>query len=206
MMSDEGREAAIGIWQELAERGGPLSIPARQQQAMALRRAGKEAEALKLVDRLLTEAQLPKNLRRSMMCEKAEMLMLLGKTDAAALTSAIGVLQEMVRENDLPFDWRARAGYTLAVALQSAGQATEALEACYDVVEADGFTGPSDPAEFRWYYRAGFFGIDLLEAAKQWEAAARLAEKLAVSSGERAAEAKERATKIRLEHFLWDGK
>jgi hypothetical protein len=73
-------------------------------------------------------------------------------------------------------------------------------------VQATGFTGPSDPAEFRWYYRAGFFGIDLLESSKQWEPAARLAEKLAVTSGDRAAEAKERATKIRLEHFLWDGK
>ncbi|GEP44166.1 tetratricopeptide repeat protein [Brevifollis gellanilyticus] len=206
MMSDEGRETAIDLWQELAERGGPLSIPARQQQAMALRRSGKEAEALKLVDILLAEPKLPKNLRRSMMCEKAEMLMLLGKTDAASLTSAIKVLRELVGEPDLTFDWRARAGYTLAVALQSAGQATEALEACYDVVEADGFTGPADPAEFRWYYRAGFFGIDLLESTKQWEAAARLAEKLAVSSGDRAGEAKERATKIRLEHFLWDGK
>jgi len=206
MMSEEGREAAIDLWQELAERGGPLSIPARQQQAMALRRAGKETEALKLIDVLLGETNLAKNLRRSLMCEKAEMLMLLGRTDAASLTAAIAVLQEVIRESDLPFEWRARAGYTLAVALQSVGQGTEALEACYDVVSADGFTAPSDPAEFRWYYRAGFFGIDLLEGTKQWEAAARLAEKLAISSGDRAAEAKERATKIRLEHFLWDGK
>ena len=206
MMSDEGRDAAISLWQELAERGGPLSIPARQQQALALRRAGKEAEALKLIEVLLAEQRLSKDLRRIMQCEKAEMLMLLGKSDAAALTSAIQVLKEMIREDDLTFEWRARAGYTLAVALQSAGSITEALEACYDVVEADGFTGPADPAEFRWYYRAGFFGIDLLESGKQWEAAARLAEKLAISSGDRAAEARERATKIRLEHFLWDGK
>ena len=124
----------------------------------------------------------------------------------APADTAVAVLQEVIRESDLPFEWRARAGYTLAVALQSVGQGTEALEACYDVVSADGFTAPSDPAEFRWYYRAGFFGIDLLEGTKQWEAAARLAEKLAISSGDRAAEAKERATKIRLEHFLWDGK
>lgn len=206
MMSEEGREAAIGLWQELAERRGPLSIPARQQQAMALRRAGKETEALKLIDVLLTETSLAKSLRRSLMCEKAEILMLLGRTDAASLTAAIAVLQEVIREAGLPFEWRARAGYTLAVAMQSVGQSTEALEACYDVVSADGFMAPSDPAEFRWYYRAGFFGIDLLEGTKQWEAAARLAEKLAISSGDRAAEAKERATKIRLEHFLWDGK
>jgi hypothetical protein len=52
---------------------------------------------------------------------------------------------------------------------------------------------------------AGFFGIDLLEASRQWEPAARLAEQIARQPGERAAEAHDRATKIRLEHFLWDG-
>jgi len=206
MMSEEGREAAIDLWQVLAERGGPLSIPARQQQALALRRSGQEAEALKLMDALLAEKKLTEELRRSLSCEKAEILMLLGKTDVASLTAAIIVLQEFQREDALSFEWKARGGYTLAVALNSAGRTTEALEACYDVVQATGFTGPSDPAEFRWYYRAGFFGIDLLEGTKQWEPAARLAEKLAVTSGDRAAEAKERATKIRLEHFLWDGK
>lgn len=206
MMSDEGRETAIDLWQQLAERGGPLSIPARQQQAMALRRSGQDAEALKLMDALLAEKKLTEELRRSLECEKAEILMLLGKTEAASLTAAITVLQDFIREDDLPFEWRARGGYTLAVALQSAGRGTEALEACYDVVQATGFTGPSNPAEFRWYYRAGFFGIDLLESTKEWEPAAKLAEKIALTSGDRAQEARERATKIRLEHFLWDGK
>jgi len=206
MMSDEGRETAIDLWQVLAERGGPLSIPARQQQALALRRSGRDAEALKLMDALLAEKKLTEELRRSLLCEKAEILMLLGKTDVASLTAAISVLETFQREEALSFEWKARGGYTLAVALNSAGRNTDALEACYDVVQATGFTGPSDPAEFRWYYRAGFFGIDLLEGTKQWEAAARLAEKLATTSGDRAAEARERATKIRLEHFLWDGK
>ncbi len=206
MMSDEGREAAINLWQELAERGGPLSIPARQQQALAKRRAGQEAEALKLLDSLLSEKRLPEEQQRSLSCEKAEILMLLGKADVTQLTAAIEILRGLLKEDDLPYKWRARVGYTLAVALNSAGRGAEALEACHDVVQAIGFSEPSDPSEFRWYYRAGFFGIDLLETTKQWESAARLAEKLASSKGDRAVEAKERATKIRLEHFLWDGK
>ncbi len=206
MMSDEGREAAINIWQELAERGGPLSIPARQQQALAKRRAGQETESLKLLDSLLAEKKIPEEQQRSLLSEKAEILMLLGKADATQLSAAIEVLHTLLREDDLPYQWRARGGYTLAVALNTAGKSTEALEACYDVVQATKFSGPSDPSEFRWYYRAGFFGIDLLETTKQWEAAARLSEKLADSRGDRASEAKERATKIRLEHFLWDGK
>ncbi|TDU73108.1 tetratricopeptide repeat protein [Prosthecobacter fusiformis] len=206
MMSDEGRETAINLWQELAERGGPLSIPARQQQAMAKRRAGQEPEALKLLDSLLTEKDLSEDMRRSLLCERAEILMLLGKTDPAQLDKAVTTLREMLKENNLTYLWSARAGYTLAAVLKAAGRTTEALEACYDAVQASGYTGPSNPAEHRWFYRAGFFGIELLEANKEWESAARLAEKLALSSGERATEAKELATRIRLEHFLWDAK
>ncbi|MCW0220730.1 MAG: outer membrane protein assembly factor BamD, partial [Prosthecobacter sp.] len=206
MMSDEGRDTAIKLWQELAERGGPLSVPARQQQALAKRRAGQEAEALTLLDSLLTEKNLPEDMHRSITCERAEILMLMGKTDPTQLDKAVTSLRELLRENDLNYLWSARAGYTLAAVLNTAGRTTEALEACYNVVQASGFTGPTNPAEFRWYYRAGFFGIDLLEASKEWEAAARLAEKLALSSGERATEAKELATRIRLEHFLWDAK
>ncbi|MCX6857209.1 MAG: hypothetical protein NTV80_20155 [Verrucomicrobia bacterium] len=206
MMSDEGRNAAIMLWQEVAEKKGPLSIPARQQQALAKRRAGQEADALKLMDTLLAEKNLSEELQRSLVCEKAEILMLLGKEDVLQLTAAINLLQTALREDDLSYKWRARIGYTLAVALNSSGRGLEALEACYDVVKSTGFTGPTDPSEFRWFYRAGFFGIELIETQKQWEAAARLAETLAQSKGDRATEAKERATKIRLEHFLWDGK
>lgn len=206
MMSDEGRESAINLWQELAERGGPLSIPARQQQALAKRRAGQEAEALKLLDSLLTEKNLPEDMRRSLTCERAEILMLLGKTDPTQLDQAVTALRQLLKEDDLTYLWSARAGYTLAAVLNAAGLTNEALEACYNVVQASGFTGPANPAEFRWYYRAGFFGIDLLETAKEWEAAARLAEKIALSTGDRAAEAKELSTRIRLEHFIWETK
>lgn len=206
MMSDEGREDAINLWQELAERGGPLSIPARQQQALAKRRAGQEAEALTLLDSLLTEKNLPEDMRYSLTCERAEILMLLGKTNPAQIEKAVASLRLLLAENSLTYLWSARAGYTLAAVLNTAGRTTEALEACYNVVKAEGFTGPSNPAEYRWYYRAGFFGIDLLETSQQWEAAARLAEKLSLSSGDRAAEARELATRIRLEHFLWDSK
>lgn len=204
--TEESRDAAISLLQELAERGGPLSIAARQQQALAKRLAGQEAEALKLVDSLLTEKNLNEDMRRSLTCEKAEMLLALGEADAKHLIEAVEVLREMRREDDLSYLWNARAGYTLARVLKTTGNTQEALEACYDVVQANGFTGPSNPSEYRWYYRAGFFGIELLEASKQWEAAARLAEKLAQSNGERANDAKELATKIRLDHFLWDAK
>jgi outer membrane protein assembly factor BamD (BamD/ComL family) len=206
MIGAEGRENAISLWQELAEKGGPLAIPARQQQAMAKLLDDKPAEALKLLDDLLKEKALPDEMRWTLACEKAEILIRLGKTEPARLKEAIESLQALRGNKAVEYLWRARAGHTLAWALNEAGRPTEALEVCYEVVRGDGTAAaPSNPAEYRWYYRAGFFGIDLLKAAKQWEAAARMAELLAQSTGDRAAEAREQANTIRLEHFLWDG-
>ncbi len=201
----EARNAAIGYWQELAVRKSPLSTAARQQQYLMLWRDGKEAEALALVNELLLDKTANEDQRRALTCEKAELLMVLAKKDATQLQAAIDALSSLYAENRLAYFWRARAGFALAKAYHESGRTTEALEVCYDVVQNQAYRGPSNAAEYRWYYKAGFFGIELLEESRQWEAAAVLAEKLARSQGDRATEAKERATKIRLDHFLWDG-
>ena len=205
-LTEEGQAAALELWQTLAERGGPLGLAARHQQAQVKRLSGREAEALNLLETLLAEKALPVDMRRQLICEKAELLMLLGRPHPERLDEAVTTLRDFLAGDDLPYLWRARAGHTLATILQAAGRTSEALEACHEVVNNAPIGGPANPAEFRWFYRAGFFGIELLEAARQWESAARLAEKLGSYRGERAAEAAERATKIRLDHFIWDGK
>jgi hypothetical protein len=205
-LTEEGQAAALELWQTLAERGGPLGLAARHQQAQVKRLAGREAEALNLIESLLAEKDMPVEMRRQLICEKAELLTLIGRPHPERLEEAVTALRSFLSVEDLPYLWRARAGHTLATVLHTAGRTTEALEACHEVVNNAPIGGPANPAEFRWFYRAGFFGIELLESARQWESAARLAEKLGRPRGERAAEAAERATKIRLDHFIWDEK
>ena len=60
---------------------------------------------------------------------------------------------------------------------------------------------PPDPY---WFYRAGFEAVSLLEERERWEAAARLADRLADAKGDRSEEANDRAKRIRVVHFLWD--
>lgn len=206
MLTEEGRAAAIEMWQDLYERGGPLAHAALHQLAQARRLAAEEAEALKLVGLLLAAPDLRPDLRRQLTCEKAELLMLLGKSRPQHYEEAVATLRQLLEEKDMPYAWSARAGHTLATVYHAAGRPADALAACHDVVQNTPFGGPANPAEYRWYYRAGFLGIELLEAARQWDAAARMAEMLAASRGERAREAGERATKIRLDHFIWDEK
>lgn len=205
VMSKEGRERALAIWGELAAKGGALAVAARRQQALSERAQGHLGEALAALDKLLAVKNLELEQRRVTLCEKAEVLLLMGKTEPARLTAAVTLLDDFLSDTTLPMLWKARAGFTLATVHHDAGRDTEALEACYNVLRAADISPPTSPADYVWFSKAGFFGIDLLEAGRQWEPAARLAEQMAQHPSNRAAEARERATKIRLEHFLWDG-
>ena len=205
VMSTEGRTRALAIWEEIAQKNGPLAVAARRQQALSERLQGNHAAALAALDKVLAMKGLDPAQRLLSICEKAELLLLLGKTDPKQLDAAADLLDAFLTEPELPFLWKARAGFTLASIHHDAKHDTEALEACYNVLRAADKTPPTSPADYLWFSKAGFFGVDLLEASRQWEAAARLAEQITQRPGDRAIEARERATKIRLEHFLWDG-
>ncbi len=205
VMSPEGRKRARVIWDELAQKGGALGIASRHQQALSERLQGDLPQSLASLDKLLAIKTLDAEQRRTTVCEKAEVLFLLGKTEPARLDAAVELLDGFLSDHSLPLMWKARAGFTLATVHHDAKRDTEALEACYNVLRAAEMTPPASPADYVWLAKAGFFGIDLLEASHQWEAAAHLAEQIARHPGDRALEARERATKIRLEHFLWDG-
>ena len=205
VMSAEGHARARAIWDDLALKNGPLAVASRRQQALSERLLGNHAAALAALDKVLAMKSLDTEQRRMTICEKAEVLLLLGKTEPARLDAAADLLDEFLTTPALPFLWKARAGFTLASVHHDAKRDTEALEACYNVLRAADMTPPASPADYLWFAKAGFFGVDLLEAARQWEPAARLAEQISQRPGDRAVEARERATKIRLEHFLWDG-
>ncbi len=205
VMSEDGHKRAIEIWEELAQKNGPLAVAARRQHALSERLLGNHAAALAVLDKTLAMKALEPSERPIVLCEKAELLLLLGKTDPAQLDAAADLLDAFLTDHSLPFMWKARAGFTLATVHHDAKHDTEALEACYNVLRAADITPPTSPADYIWFAKAGFFGIDLLEASRQWEAAARLAEQIAQRPGDRATEARDRATKIRLEHFLWVG-
>ncbi|MEZ5384604.1 MAG: outer membrane protein assembly factor BamD [Prosthecobacter sp.] len=205
VMSEEGRTRAAVIWDELAAKGGPLAVAARLQQAVSQRQQGDHAAALATLDKILAMRSLDVEQRRMTLCDKAEVLLVLGRTDPTQLDNGVALLEAFLADSSLPLVWKARAGFTLASLEHEAGRDSEALDACYNVRHAAEITPPATPADYSWFAKAGFFGIDLLEASRQWESAARLAEQIADQPGERATEAHARATKIRLEHFLWDG-
>lgn len=204
VMTEEGVDQAIELWQELADRGGPMGLAARRQQALAKRRQGKEEEALAVLEKLLEEPELDIEMSRLLMCEKAEILLVLSRSGGSEAEAVEKTLRALLSQPDLPLVWKLRASFTQAAASREMGQSALALETCYDAVKAAESEAPVTPDEFDWYYKAGFLAVELLEAESQWQAAARMAEELAQAGGERSEEAGERAAKIRLAHFIWD--
>ena len=204
----EGLQRAIDIWGEVAEREGPLAFHARYQQALAKRTEGLEKEALAIIEVLAADKTVDADTQLQVLCQRIELQLILGMTDTAQRESAIVGARELKARPGLSYLWQGRVGALLAEGLQKAGREPEALEACYDVVNAGLSTrsGPANPAEFYWFYWAGFRAVAMLDARKQWEAAAKMAETLAQTAGDRAGEAKEVATRIRMQHFIWDGK
>lgn len=209
LITPEGLEKAISLWEEVVARNGLLMREAQRQQALAKRRQGKESDALAVIETLLNSKPQPEGDEKlALLMEKGELLSLMFKRDPKHLDAAIQIFYGMLHDATAPRVWRSRSGYLLSQIYIQAGKNVEALEACNDVVE-DCFTAISQstaltPQEYLWLYRSGFAAIEMLEAKQQWEAAARLADRLAVAGGERSEEAKLRATRLRLEHFLWD--
>ncbi len=204
--TDDGFNAAIARWEDLAQREGPLAFTARRQQAVATLRKGDEGNALKLLSGLAEDANASNEDRLSVQCERASLMITMGRKDAAQYEAAVGLMRTVLAEKGLSFTWTARCGVLMATAVRGQKKITEALEACHDVIDigSNVVSAPQNPSEFLWYYRAGFLAIELLEETQKWEAAARLAERLAQSGGDRAQEAGKRASDIRLKHYLWD--
>lgn len=201
-------DSALDLFSEVAQRGGPLAIEARRQQALIKRLQGKEAEALRVIENLLSATPPPAgDSLVSMLVEKGELLALLVKEDPKKLEEAAEVFRSVMLNSNASRFWKTRGGVLLAQTLQRLGKSSEAIEACNDVLEEclnAPTAQPLTPQELAWLYRSGFLSIEILEGQKQWESAAHMADRLSQTSGERAKEAKERATRIRLEHFLWD--
>jgi hypothetical protein len=208
MLTPAGMEKAISLWEEVVNRNGSLGREAQRQQALAKRRQGNEVDALLVVNSLLTSKPAPAGDELfSLLIEKGELSMLLARKDPKHLDQAKEVFTYITQDTTATRAWRGQAGYLLAQCQLQAGRSAEALEACNDVVESclnPTISRALTPQEYVWLYRAGFAALEVLKGRHEWEAAARLADRLASAGGDRSESAKLEGTRIRLEHFIWD--
>ena len=187
---------AIALFEEVYKLGGPLRFQARLEQALAKRQVQQENEAITLLDDLLA-LNPPGDIRNQAIEAKGQAQFTLGAQDPSAYARAKTTFDTLTGP-DSPVEWRQRGLYEAGKCLEKLNRMDEALATYYDALNLTGSAGDQI-----WFYRAGFDAAQILEQRRAWGSAGAIYEKLANTRGARAAEARERLTKLRLEHFLW---
>jgi tetratricopeptide (TPR) repeat protein len=191
-------DRAISLFEDVYKLGGPLRFQARLEQATTMRQTKHEREAIVLLDDLLTQNP-PTDVRYRALDGKGASLFTLAANEPKMYEQAIGAFDSLLASEGLPTEWKQQALYQKGKCYEKLGKLDDALSNYYDVLAAEG------DGDQLWFFRAGFDAAQILEDRRSWSSAAAIYEKLANTRGARAEEAKNRLTRLRLEHFLWPG-
>ena len=198
--SSTAPDEAILLFEEVAVGNGALAAQARLEQASLIAAQGKPLEANLVLDKILSTQPSP-DTHATALIEKGKNLYSLGADNPANYRAAIDVWKQVAAEHSSNPAWRNEALTRIGTALEKTGDLNTAVATYYDV-----FTPTAQaPAEFFWFYKAGFAAARILESTQKWPEAIRVYETLAATDGPRSLEAKNRIKQLRLEHFLWDG-
>jgi TolA-binding protein len=190
-------DRAISLFEEVYKLGGPLRFQARLEQATTMRQTKQEKEAIVLLDDLLTQTP-PADIRYQALDEKGKALFTLAANEPKLYEQAVKAFDMLISSDGLPIEWKQQAIYQKGKCFEKLGKMDDALSTYYDVLAVEGGGGDQ-----LWFFRAGFDSAQILEDRRSWSSAAAIYEKLANTRGARSEEAKERLTRLRLEHFLW---
>lgn len=190
-------DRAITLFEDVYNLGGPLRSQARLEQALTKRQNHQENEAIVLLDDLLSQNP-PAEIRYEALDAKGEAEFTLAAQDQGFYDKAIGTFGQLAANDGLPLEWKQRALYKKGKCLEKLKRFDDALAAYYDALALQGASGDQ-----LWFYRSGFDAAQILEDRRAWSSAGAVYEKLANTRGARAAEAKSRLDRLRLEHFLW---
>lgn len=190
-------DRAISLFEEVYKLDGPLKLQARLEQALALRQAHQEHEAVVLLDDLLAQSPSP-DIRCEALDNKGEAEFNLAAQNSELYPQAIQTFEKLIENPAVPIAWRQEGLYQKAKCLEKLGQSDAALAAYYEVLAIN-----SDRGDELWFFRAGFDAAQMLEQRRSWASAAAVYQKLASTKGARSEEAQHRLTQLRLEHFLW---
>jgi tetratricopeptide (TPR) repeat protein len=196
-MNSSSMDHAISVFEEVYKLNGPLRYRARLEEALTMRQAAKDREAIVLLNDLLNQ-DIPLDIRCDALDAKGDALFTLAAKDEDQYREAIKTYDTLAALSGIPIGCKEGALYKKGKCYEKIKQPDEALATYYDVLNLD-----NDAPDEIWYFRAGFDAAQLLESKQSWASAAAIYQRLAAIPSARAEEARNRLTKLRLEHFLW---
>lgn len=206
ILSPDSLDRAIDHWSTAARLDESVAFAARLQQALAKSRLGHYEEALRQLEALLMgPPQLTPARRTAVLLAQGELYLRPNAASADSLQRAGDAFAKVADDPKAPVAQRAQALCRQGDAMRLLGD-KDAAFAFYQKATAPLLTGevPLSPAASVWPARAGLAAVALLEEKEDWAAAAALAQQLASTPGPHAGQAREKASRLRLEHFLWE--
>lgn len=205
-LTEEGAQRALTLWQKLAELKSPLAPLARQHQAQIKLSQGMQEEALNILDAALLD-EPDTDLKALILILKGRALYELGGKDESRLAEAAEIFAQALALTEISTAARNETLFRKAKVHELLGEKVKTLSCLYKVINSRKNPAQDDVAlEFKWYYRAGFEGIRIMETAggqQNITAAIAIADRLAITPGPRADEARKNSQRLRLEHFIW---
>lgn len=201
--TDPARESSIAIFRRVVGLGGSLINEARYELASQLLFFGRFEEAFAVVDDLLGSVEKNSPLYLQTITLAAAARLQLAASDSTQLDAALALYDLGLAVESLSSLQRDRLAFLKGSALETSGKAAEAQEVYYSVINRE-ISPDSGGTTFRWFEKAGFRLISLLEADGKYRAAIAVARKVEQAKGPLATEAGERASKIALEQMLFD--
>jgi TolA-binding protein len=196
-LSPSSLSRANALFEEVYKLGGVLRFQARLEEALTMRQTRQENEAILLLDDLVRQNP-PSDIRFEAIDNKGEAQFTLAADKPKMYEEAIATFDRLLNERELTVEWKQHALYQKGKCLEKLNRIDEALAAYYDVLAVEGGSGDQ-----LWFFRAGFDAAQILENQHSWSSAAAIFDKLSNTRGARSEEAKNRLTRLKLEHFLW---
>lgn len=192
---------ALARYSELAAGDGPLASEAQIARVSLLIDSGQQALGLSEIDRELKKNEIPDSDRYRLLILAADASGQLNDN-----SKALAYYDALLAMPKLPIAWGNRAQFHRGQIFERLGENGDALEAYLSVVNRDFDPEQASIIEWKWYDKCGIEGaLALLEKAERWEAAVKLARRLARSGSPRAEDAAASAKRIELEQQIFQG-
>lgn len=191
---------AIGLWEKVFQRNGPLKLEARLQVALLKQRRNDHAGALELIKGIM-DAKPPPDAatRRQALCARGEILVAQSKS-AESLTQALAPFDQVAADPQMPSAWKHEALVRKGSVLEQIKRTDEALEAWHTVLADPPASAGTDDY---WFHRAGEKVLRILETRGRYEEAVGIAAKMADTPGPRGLAAADKMNQLALKYGIW---
>ena len=199
--TDEARQAALALLQQVSTDNGPLAVEARLQLARAYLDTAEPTLVLQGLSPILTEdADHPARIDALILAAEAHRAI----GEASHLDECLKIYDQLLARKDLPYALNNRIHFLKGLTLEQLRQPGAALDSYYRVINGENLRKGETITEWKWFYDCGFSALRLLEEGQSWRSAFSVATILAETKGYRAGEAGLRAGALQKKHMIWE--